>query len=660
MSRAGSPRVMGLILFLALFAGAQEREVTLNHFTYRDGAWDTRLTLYNPLPADQLILLEFFDIQGNAVLRTQQVMPAQSGFEGQIRDLDERADLDSGWIRITASHSSLSGLVKFTYLPTGATASLPLQETWGTHLVIPMVEDDETWNTGFALTNLSDQINPLTCRIRDMDGRLVSTSQPTLMGHEKKVAMLQEIFPDSLVSPAIMEVTASYPVSGFGLCFQRDMKQIVAIPATVTPNLVLDPEDQLLGDTFRIDIKTIHADFEYTPGERWIQAQADVFFVMRPGQTKPLFHLSSAILSAGITQLAMDGEVLDPEADLRAISFEGSTQQGVELQYKVEDEDIHQLSMTYRVDHHGSAAIYTNCNDIDGVGNEVFFPTLNVPSELARHILNFRLNTNTPYTMIGSGKITRAPIDHGHAWTLDTDREIASYTCMFAILPDSEGTYHEQEIDGVMVRLFRLNGSPSHDKVFSTLENWLPELRENLGPFPMPHGLAILLTTGGGGMEYYGGTMTSMWALTHEVFHMYFACSVVAKTYRDSWWDEAITKWYEGIYDPIEDGFRSNMVSGRSPIAPGFDIRAYEEGARIMEAVAQELGGREGMIGFLHYLVKHYTFSPFTTRDFLDYLDDYAGIDMRDRFDGWLYSNFNNKRSHAQASPHLQSVELPF
>jgi hypothetical protein len=172
----------------------------------------------------------------------------------------------------------------------------------------------------------------------------------------------------------------------------------------------------------------------------------------------------------------------------------------------------------------------------------------------------------------------------------------------------------------------------------------------------MPRGLSIFLVSSGGGMEYYGGTITALNALEHEVFHLYFGCSTVNKTYRDSWMDEAINIWYEYSVDPeypsIPDNYTSNIVSGRSAIAVGFDRRAYNEGARIIEAVARELGGRNEMIAFLSYIHRNYSFTPFTTFDFLDFLEEYSGVDMTGRFLNWLYMGFESGYAPSPSSPH--------
>jgi hypothetical protein len=145
-------------------------------------------------------------------------------------------------------------------------------------------------------------------------------------------------------------------------------------------------------------------------------------------------------------------------------------------------------------------------------------------------------------------------------------------------------------------------------------------------------------------MDYYGGTFSAITALKHEIFHNYFACSAVARTYRDSWWDEALATWYDGKQKgataiPMPENAATHIVSGRSPIAMGWDDRAYETGAQIMQAVAIQLGGSEVFIRFLSHLHRHRAFAPFNAMEMADSLQAYAGIDMHARFLRWLYSH---------------------
>ena len=224
---------------------------------------------------------------------------------------------------------------------------------------------------------------------------------------------------------------------------------------------------------------------------------------------------------------------------------------------------------------------------------------------------------------------------------LDSEREVASYTVMFHLAPAATHTLSQRRVAGVDVRVLAPTGGVSADQAFAVLDPWLRELQGSLGPFPMPRGLSVVLTQSGGGMEYFGATTTSLSALAHEVFHMYFGCSTVARTYRDSWWDEAIDMWYElssrAAVAPIPDGFRSGIVNDRSAIATGFDRRAYAEGAAIFEAVAVELGGRERLVQFLRHLHGRRSFAPFTTWQMADEIQAWSGISFHERFRSWLY-----------------------
>jgi hypothetical protein len=402
-------------------------------------------------------------------------------------------------------------------------------------------------------------------------------------------------------------------------------------------------ESALLDAVFRIDIERIEVVLDVYPSDRRVQAQAALTFRMRPGQRRPILHFEPARASSGVA-FRLDGEDLDPTraADARLLSFEGSGQTSLELQRDVSPGVTHRLEASYPLAlADAGGRFFTDVNDIEGRGNEVLFPTLNTPHELARHVLVFRIHAAEPYLAVGSGLVASQPGSDVQEWVLDTEREVASYTVMFHLAPARSHAFAERRIRGVDVRVLAPIGGITAEQAFTVLDPWLAELQGALGPFPMPRGLGVVLTQSGGGMEYYGATTTSLRALRHEVFHMYYGCSTVARTYRDSWWDEAINMWYELSadpgYAPITDSFRSDMVSGRSEVAVGFDRRAYDEGARIMQAVATELGGRDRMVRFLRDLHLRRSFDPFTTWDLADEIQAWSGSDVHERFRLWLY-----------------------
>jgi len=133
---------------------------------------------------------------------------------------------------------------------------------------------------------------------------------------------------------------------------------------------------------------------------------------------------------------------------------------------------------------------------------------------------------------------------------------------------------------------------------------------------------------------------------------MYWGCSTVMRTYRDSWLDEAVNMWYElsktPTFAPIEEGFRSDIVSSRSPIGRGFDQRAYDEGARVIQAIARDLGGREAAVGELRQVHTTRSFAPFTTLEFAGFLRQDRGLDFSERLQRWLYSSSGGTALGAQ------------
>lgn len=411
----------------------------------------------------------------------------------------------------------------------------------------------------------------------------------------------------------------------------------LSLPATAS-------EDALLDAVFRVDVLRAEVVFDVFPADRRVQAQAAVSFRMRPGQTRPIFHLDAA-RSPGLS-LRLNGETLEPTrgSDVRLLTYTGSGQVSLELQRDLAAGALHRLEASYPLPFADAGGrFFVDVNDIDGRGNEALFPSLNTPHELAHHVLVLRVHAAEPYVAVGSGRLTPRAAGDVQEWVLDTGREVAAYTVMFHLAPARNHAVALRQIGNVHVRVLAPTGGVSAEEAFVILEPWLAELERALGPFPMPNGLDVVLTQAGGGMEYYGATTTSLRALRHEVFHMYYACSTVARTYRDSWWDEAITMWYELSTDPafaaIAEDFRSDMVSGRSPVAVGFDRRAYDQGARIIQALAVETGGRERMVAFLRDLHQRRSFDPFTTRDLADEFGTWSGSDVHERFERWLYQS---------------------
>jgi hypothetical protein len=441
-----------------------------------------------------------------------------------------------------------------------------------------------------------------------------------------------------------------------------------AVPAAAQPPAAGAPDslaavaavDTLLDNTFRIDIETIAVTLDWYPASGGVDGTARLDFRLRPGQSRAVFNFAPFAASrSAISRLVIDGRSLSPQsdADVRLVTVTGTRQPFVEIQLPLDPAQPHTLTIDYRLT---VPAVYprfsSEVNDIRGQGNEAVWPTLNTPHELARHVVTFRVHDRQAFRFVGSGQSRFSASGDVQEWVLDTQRAVSSYSVMFVLLPAADTEYREWLIDGVTVRVVAYP-TVNLTEAKARLDSWLPELRRRFGPFPALHGLSVFLfNDAGGGMEYYGGTITSLSALRHEVLHSYFGCSVVAKTYPDSWYDEAVTSWFEETargqsHTALAASYRGNWVGARSPVSIGFSTLAYSDGASIMQAIAERLGGTDRMTDFLRYVVDRYTFAPFTTLDFAGFLNDYSGVDMRAQFVAWLYNGREPSSAAGDALP---------
>ncbi|MCP4151994.1 MAG: M1 family metallopeptidase, partial [bacterium] len=222
-------------------------------------------------------------------------------------------------------------------------------------------------------------------------------------------------------------------------------------------------ENALLDSTFRIDIKTITVTYDIYPGDFQVEGTAVLTFQMRNGQTKPIVHFDPAIYDKSIiNSISLNGEALDVSntSDVSVKGFTETHQSGLEFQRELGG-GIHTLEMSYTLALPDEEEwIYSDVNDVIGNGNEEWFPTLNTPHELARHRLTFRVHSEKEYHFIGSGLVVQTDNGAGttagltgltaglaggnvQEWTLDTEREIASYTVMFMAMPADLVDYEE-------------------------------------------------------------------------------------------------------------------------------------------------------------------------------------------------------------------------
>lgn len=397
-----------------------------------------------------------------------------------------------------------------------------------------------------------------------------------------------------------------------------------------------------LDEAYRIDISQIDVVYEVDPAAETLRGRSTLRFRMRAGQSLPLFHFDPWTprgrgRADSLRRVVLDGEEI-PLEQLRVRRVRGSRQQVFEIPRALGDGE-HLLAFEWSLwnwfRHDEPGWFRTVVDDTSGQGNEVLWPTINSPGELARHTLELRIDSDRRYSAVGSAGVRRSVEDGVQVFRLDTGREVASYTVMLCALPSVEVRERVFDAGAVPVRLLSTVDEATTALAVAVTQARLATLAADFGPLAQPS-VDILLIDWDTGMEYFGATTTGFAALPHELTHLYWGTAVVSSTWRDSWLDEAINVWWNYNSSAVEPGFRSDLLSGEHSLALGFDLRAYEEGARVIGAVAAEIGVAR-LVDFLAGVYRERQFRPMSTEDFVADLIAYTGDSRwRERFARWV------------------------
>ena len=181
-----------------------------------------------------------------------------------------------------------------------------------------------------------------------------------------------------------------------------------------------------------------------------------VTFRMRPGQTRPIVHFEPARAASGVA-LRLDGQDLDPAraSDARFFSFEGSGQVSLELQRDLAPGASHRLEASYPLSlADAGGRFFADVNDLEGRGNEVGVPHPEHPARARapRARLPRPRRRAVPRGRLRPRDRSRRPAT-SRSGSLDTEREVASYTVMFHLAPARTHLVSERRLRGVDVRV---------------------------------------------------------------------------------------------------------------------------------------------------------------------------------------------------------------
>lgn len=162
------------------------------------------------------------------------------------------------------------------------------------------------------------------------------------------------------------------------------------------------------------------------------------------------------------------------------------------------------------------------------------------------------------------------------------------------------------------------------------------ELEADYGAFP--HAKLIIYGAGSGGMEYSGATMTSLYALGHELFHSYNARAVMPAQGNSGWIDEAISSWRDRGYRHSRFAGGTTNMAGHSLWTRMTDDDAYSKGAAFLEWMAgkMEATGKDFKLFLRDYFAKNF-YSTVTTESLQAQMESYSSLDLAADFSTYVY-----------------------
>lgn len=174
----------------------------------------------------------------------------------------------------------------------------------------------------------------------------------------------------------------------------------------------------------------------------------------------------------------------------------------------------------------------------------------------------------------------------------------------------------------------------------ASIEKILNELETDYIAFPHPRLLVYLSDPGMdlGGMEYCGATITSMRALSHELFHSYVGRGLMPANGNSGWIDEAIASWRDDEYPNIQsmNGASVNM-SNAGPYTRKTNRSAYDHGEDFMSYLDFKLKDGGGLRPFIKNYLETKIFTPYTIDTFVGEMEKHFATSIMPDFKAYTF-----------------------
>jgi hypothetical protein len=159
------------------------------------------------------------------------------------------------------------------------------------------------------------------------------------------------------------------------------------------------------------------------------------------------------------------------------------------------------------------------------------------------------------------------------------------------------------------------------DQAVKMLPGLFREFERDFGPYAHDSFTAYI-HSGSGGMEYSGATITSLGALDHELFHSWFARSVMPAEGRSGWIDEALASWRDyGYFQAPNLLLRpATNLANFSPFRKSTPSNCYRDGRHLISELDREFAEFGGMKPMMRKFYERYKNQVVTNEEFWQFL----------------------------------------
>ncbi|MGQ0541660.1 MAG: hypothetical protein ACT4O9_07410 [Blastocatellia bacterium] len=407
-----------------------------------------------------------------------------------------------------------------------------------------------------------------------------------------------------------------------------------------------------------IDIESIDAVFTFDGAAQTAVADATITYTVGPTAGNPFFDLRQNITAAWV-----DGAVF-PVAQLAHHDFGVGTFTNLRVMEDVQAAgSVHTLRVQYDLALPNSQLGGSYLPALDWLSgpklrfvfgmsdlNRARYAEAWLPANLIfdQYSIDLELQitgTMATHSVITNGAVTNVGTNH---WSIAFPSRFTALSPMLEVRSSDTLTMQTDTVvlpvsgNTVTIEAWKLNSvSANLVTEINNIKTFLTENENNYGAYAHGNRFVALFNTGG--MEYEGGTTTSIAPLRHETFHSWFARGIKPASQADGWWDEGFTKFHDdGADDAIPFDFTDPpiILCSRDPWqrhTPSGTPSSYVEGNRFWKGIASMIG-----VGILNDLMSdlydEHKGDPISTQMIEEHLLGKTGnIDIVDAFHRFIY-----------------------